>query len=108
MVTEKIYKSVKKTGKLLILDNSSHKICSIGSEIISELISREKKIFRKEPVYLALPDIPSPTSFYITKNYYNNSEKILKSIGNMLNIKIKYEKELGLHDIPDPDFKGPF
>ena len=108
LVTEKIYKSVKKTGKLLILDNSSHKICSIGSEIISELISREKKIFRKEPVYLALPDIPSPTSFYITKNYYNNSEKILKSIGNMLNIKIKYEKELGLHDIPDPDFKGPF
>lgn len=108
LITNKIYKSVKKTGKLLILDNTSHKICSIGSEIISELISKEKKIFRKEPVYLALPDIPSPTSFYLTKNYYNTSEKIIKTIGNILNKKIKFKKEFILHDIPDPDFKGPF
>ena len=44
LMIDKIYKSVKKTGKLLILDNSSHKVCSIGSEIISELVSKEKNI----------------------------------------------------------------
>ena len=108
LMIDKIYKSVKKTGKLLILDNSSHKVCSIGSEIISELVSKEKKIFREEPEYLALPDIPSPTSFYLTKNYYNTSEKILKTIGKILKRKIKFNKNNNLHDIPDPDFKGPF
>ena len=38
-----IYKSVKKTGKLIILDNQSH-ICSIGKDIISHLIERSKDI----------------------------------------------------------------
>ena len=108
LIINKIFKSVKKTGKLLILDNSSHKICSIGSEIISELVLLKKNIFKKEPVYLGLPDIPSPTSFYLTKDYYNTSEKILKSIGMILNKKMKFKKEKAPHDIPDPAFKGPF
>tara|TARA_B100000780_G_scaffold278737_1_gene253427 strand:- start:4348 stop:5397 length:1050 start_codon:yes stop_codon:yes gene_type:complete len=108
LMIDKIYKSVRKTGKLLILDNSSHKVCSIGSEIISELISLKKDIFKKEPIYLALPDIPSPTSFYLTKNYYNTSKKILKSVGLLLNKNIKFKNDQILHDIPDPTFKGPF
>jgi pyruvate/2-oxoglutarate/acetoin dehydrogenase E1 component len=105
---EKIYRSVKKTGKLIILDNSSHKICSMGSEIISELISLKKDLFKKEPIYLALPDIPSPASFYLTKKYYNTSQKILKSIGRLVNKKIDFKNNEVFHDIPDPAFKGPF
>ncbi|MDA9726427.1 hypothetical protein N9U40_00975, partial [Candidatus Pelagibacter sp.] len=61
--------SVKKTGKLLILDNSVHKYCSFGSYLISELISNNKNIFKKEPLNLNLPDIPSPTSFHLTKSF---------------------------------------
>ena len=47
-----IIKSVKKTGKLIILDNSSHEICSIGSEILSKIIQKNKSIFKSEPKLL--------------------------------------------------------
>ena len=64
-----IIKSVKKTGKLIILDNSSHEICSIGSEILSKIIQKNKSIFKSEPKLLFLPDVHQPTSFYLTKNF---------------------------------------
>ena len=103
-----VYNSVKKTGKLLILDNSVHEYCSFGGHIIAELVSREKNIFRKEPVNLNLPDIPSPTSYDLSKEFYNSSKDISREIGNLINKKIKLTKKLGKHDIPDPEFRGPF
>ena len=106
--TDLIYNSVNKTGKLLILDNSVHKYCSFGGHLISELVSRKKNIFKKEPINLNLPDIPSPTSYYLSKYFYNNLEDICKKIGNLLNKKIKLPPNTNKHDIPDPDFRGPF
>lgn len=103
-----VYNSVKKTGKLLILDNSVHKYCSFGGHLISELVSRKKNIFKKEPINLNLPDIPSPTSHHLSKYFYNNLEDICKKIGNLFNKKIKLPKNTHKHDIPDPDFRGPF
>ena len=106
-----IKKSVNKTGKLLILDNSSTSFCSIGSEIISQLSQLNKNIFKKEPLLLTLPDLPSPTSHYLTRNYYISSEKILSSISDLISKKIKYDKSIlnkEAHDIPNKEFKGPF
>ena len=103
-----VYNSVKKTGRLLILDNSVHEYCSFGGHIIAELVSREKNIFRKEPVNLNLPDIPSPTSHDLSKEFYNSSKDIIREIGKLINKKIKLTKKLGKHDIPDPEFRGPF
>ena len=106
--TDLIYNSVNKTGKLLILDNSVHKYCSFWGHLISELVSRKKNIFKKEPINLNLPDIPSPTSYYLSRYFYNNLEDICKKIGNLLNKKIKLPPNTNKHDIPDPDFRGPF
>lgn len=103
-----LYNSVKKTGKLLILDNSVHKYCSFGGHLISELVSRKKNIFKKEPINLNLPDIPSPTSYYLSKYFYLNSKDIFKEIGKLLNKTIKLPKNTKKHDIPDPEFRGPF
>ena len=100
--------SVKKTGKLLILDNSVHKYCSFGSYLISELISNNKNIFKKEPLNLNLPDIPSPTSFHLTKSFYHSSDNILKHIGKLTNTKFERKSLNFFHDLPDPDFRGPF
>ena len=41
-----IFRSVKKTGKLLILDNSSHSFCSVSSEIVSQLTAINPKVFK--------------------------------------------------------------
>jgi pyruvate dehydrogenase E1 component beta subunit len=103
-----IFNSLKKTGKLLILDNSSHKFCSIGSEIISQLIQIEKNIFKKEPILLTIPEIPSPSSFYLTKDYYYNEKSIVCAFEKLLGKRINCYFPTKLHDIPDPAFKGPF
>ena len=47
-----VYKSVKKTGKLLILDNSVHKYCSLES--FNFRVGFEKKHIQKEPINLNL------------------------------------------------------
>ena len=103
-----IQKSLKKTGKLLILDNSVHGYCSFGSQIISELVAKDKNIFKKEPINLTLPDIPSPSSFYLTKNFYNSFEDIIEKISNLVGKKIIHNIIPIKHDIPDPKFRGPF
>lgn len=105
---ELFYNSVKKTGKLLILDNSVHNYCSFGGHLISELVSKEKNIFKKEPINLNLPDIPVPSSHFLTQNYYHSSKKILQEIGRLTNKKISYKDNQNIHDIPDPNFRGPF
>ena len=95
-----IFKSVKKTGKILILDNSSHKICSVAS-IISSLIHLNHKILKKKPEILTLPDIHQPTSHYLTKEYFISKDRLLSSISKLLNksINIKNARETKKHDI---------
>ena len=103
-----LFNSVKKTGRLLILDNSVHKYCSFGSHLISELVSKKKNIFKREPINLNLPDIPSPTSYHLSKDFYYNSKDICEKISKLLNKKIISPKNTHNHDIPDPEFRGPF
>ena len=104
-----IRNSLKKTKKLLILDSISHPICSVGSEILSQLY-REKNIkLTKPPLLLTLPDIPSPTSTFYTKDFYIKKSDIVNSITKLTGKKIKYNSiDNYLHDVPDSKFKGPF
>ena len=105
-----IFRSVKKTGKLLILDNSSHSFCSVSSEIGSQLTAINPKVFKKKPLILNLPEIASPSSFYLTKEFYQSEDNLLKSIEKILNKKLKryLKKNLIPHDVPDQNFTGPF
>ena len=105
-----IFKSVKKTGKLLILDNSSHSFCSVSSEIVSQLTVINPKVFKKKPLILNLPEIASPSSYYLTKEFYQSEDNLLKSIEKILNKKLKryLKKNFIPHDVPDQNFTGPF
>ena len=105
-----ILNSVKKTGRLLILDNMSFPNCSIGKDIISTLVEKNITIFKCAPKLLTLPDIHTPTSYFLTKNYYNDTNKIIQNIEKILNkkIKIKFSKKKFPHDVPDNKFNGPF
>ena len=76
--------------------------------MISRLVSEDNNIFIKKPINLSLPDIPSPTSFHLTKHYYHSSRGILKNIGSLLGKKLSFPKIIEKHDVPDPDFRGPF
>tara|TARA_Y100000590_G_scaffold469409_1_gene656838 strand:+ start:10329 stop:11375 length:1047 start_codon:yes stop_codon:yes gene_type:complete len=104
-----VEKSLKKTKKLLILDSISHPICSVGSEILSQIYRNKKIKLSKPPILLTLPDIASPTSTFYTKDFYVTKldiiNKISLLIGKSINISFK---EKNLHDVPDSKFKGPF
>ena len=107
--TKNIIKSIKKTKRVLVLD-SGFPFASIASEITS-LISR--KMFgnlKIAPEVMTMPDIPEPTSYYLTKNLYINHFKIIKKISKIFKKKIKFKKNIPIHnhDVPGEWFKGPF
>lgn len=81
-----IFSSVKKTGRLLIVDGGW---TSFGvSAEISALISEEAFYFLKSPIMrVALPDTPAPSSLALEKEYYPNSVDIIKAAKRVVNIK---------------------
>ena len=101
--------SLKKTKKLLIVDTISHPICSIGSEILSQIFLDNEIKLKKNPILISLPDIPTPTSFFYTKDFYVSKKKIFNSIEKILGRKLRYNLDLNeIHDVPNKNFKGPF
>ncbi len=106
-----IINSVKKTGRLIVLD-SGFKTNSISAEIITLVNEKCFKYLKTKPVRITVPDISEPASYGLTKYYYENKKSILKKIENMLKIKIKIKKDdvkvKQHHDVPGNWFKGPF
>ena len=106
----KIFNSVKKTKHLLLLDTSTS-ICSLSSEILSQVFRNCFHLLKSKPQILSLPHVPQPSSYGLTKNFYNDYIDIIKSVKKILGIKknIKFEKnKKTFHDIPDSGFTGPF
>ena len=105
-----IIKSVKKTKNLLVLD-SGYKTCSFATEIISTITQECFNIFSNAPSSLTMPDCPEPTSYFLTKDFYIDSVKVIKHVQQMLGIKknkIKTDKIKKHHDVPGDFFNGPF
>jgi len=106
----KVFNSVKKTRNLLVLDTSTP-ICSLSSEILSQVFRKNFNNLQSKPEILSLPHVPQPTSFGLTKNFYNDYINIISSVIKILKIKkkIKIKRNTKLfHDVPDSNFKGPF
>ena len=59
---------------------------------------------------LGLPDIPEPTSFGLTKNYYNDANSIVGKVCQILSLDkpLNVFEPPELHDVPGEWFKGPF
>lgn len=110
-----IRKSIKKTKKLIVIDNG-HKEFGFGSEIISQIIEKNPNIFKTAPVRLGLPFYPTPMSKNYINEYYVSKFKILKSILSVLKLKLskkeykEFEKFYNTDyiDVPDKNFQGPF
>ena len=106
-----IFASVKKTGKLLVLDTASE-TCSVGSEIVSRVARDCFDALKAAPSLIGLPDYPSPTSPALAKGYYRGAEEIIVRIGKILNQPldpaILLQARTTPHDVPGSWFKGPF
>ena len=94
-----ITKSVKKTGKLIVID-TCHKSFSTGKEIISNISEENLNYFKVKPILLGTPNTPTPTGFSLTKNYYPSKKIIAQNICKILNKKINLDK---IHNVKEHD-----
>lgn len=104
-----VEQSVKKTGKLLVLDNG-HETCSIASEVVSRVVKSSFSDLTQAPATMTKPDYAEPTSYGLTKEYYIDAEAISLKIAQILDVEIdnKSLKKSGHHDVPGDWFTGPF
>ena len=105
-----IYASIKKTKHLIVLD-LSHESFSVASEVVSKVSQNCFSYLKVAPMIVGLEDIPSPTSYGLSKTYYKNANDIISASFKILNKEIdssSFIETKGHHDIPGDWFKGPF
>jgi acetoin:2,6-dichlorophenolindophenol oxidoreductase subunit beta len=103
-----LIKSVKKTKKALIIDTSNAS-CGIAPTVKSYLdtyfFNKGKYEFRM----MTMPFAPEPTSYGLTKSYYNDYKSVITEVLSFYNKKKKLKLiEEKHHDVPGEWFKGPF
>lgn len=108
--------SVKKTGRLLVVD-SGWTNGGIAGEVIARIASSHFHTLRVPPTRLALPDMPAPSAPALTKAYYPTYRTIVEHVLGTLDhtvadIRKRWQAEDLAHpvphDVPDPLFTGPF
>ena len=103
--------SVKKTGRLVVLD-TGFEFCGLSSEIISMVCTERSIDLKAKPVKYGMQDIPEPTSQELTKSLYINAKDIVSILLTMFEINTDEQDlkrlEPPQHDIPGDWFKGPF
>ncbi len=74
-----ILKSVAKTGKLLVAD-LSWKTASISSEIVAMVSEKGFHSLKAAPIRVALPDIPTPSSYVLENAFYPGVDDLVTAI----------------------------
>lgn len=100
-----IFKSVKKTGRLVIAD-LDWPICSLGAEISARVTENIFQYLKAPVARVNLPDLPTPTSWRLEEFYYPDYKDIILAVKKiitgkkvLLNHKTKSAKD---------QFVGPF
>lgn len=108
---ESIVESVKKTGRLLVVD-FANATCGISSEIIAVVSENIDHLLASRPVRMTFPDHPCPTSHGLAGDYYVNAEDIVKQALSMFNRSNEFRPfcttTSAHHDQPNPNYVGPF
>ena len=107
-----IMKSVKKTKKVLVVDNGIINF-GISAEIIAKIYENLKTDEKKKIILkrIGMLDAPIPSSRELAKYNYPNYLTICKTVGKLLNKKLnnlnKYNTKTS-SDQPNNKFMGPF
>ena len=103
-----ILSSVRKTGRVLALDTGVA-TGSIAGEIVARVGMECFDALKCAPARIALPDIPTPTSFGLTKSFYPRADDIVARVAELMGLHIEHQFERKHpHDVPGDWFKGPF
>ena len=106
-----VHSSVKKTRRLIVLDSGAQ-TGSVAGEIIARVAIKQHHVLEAAPIRLAMPDVPEPTSFGLTKGFFVRGINIYQSamamFGKLETVKADVLDEPSPHDVPGEWFKGPF
>lgn len=107
-----IYTSIRKTGKLLVLD-TGFEFCSVASEVIAQVTMDCFSELTMAPCRLAMPDYSVLTSPALANPMYVYSYDIAEKISEMLSLSInvqpmKDNRNKYPRDVPGEWFAGPF
>lgn len=114
---ETVVHSVRKTGRLLAAD-TGYLTYGVTAEILAFVTERAFGDLKSAPKRIACPDVPTPTSPALAKDYYPRSHQIAEAVVEMLGRKkqdylktieglIEVENSRPV-DVPDLNFSGPF
>jgi len=78
-----INQSVRKTGKLLVVD-TGWKSCSISSEIVALVAEKAYEYLKCPPRRITLPDVPCPASQYLEPLYHPTTDAIVRAVEQMM------------------------
>jgi acetoin:2,6-dichlorophenolindophenol oxidoreductase subunit beta len=108
---ETIFRSVKKTGRLLVLDTGAL-TGSVAGEIVARAATDCWTDLRAAPMRIAMPDVPEPASFELTRGFHPRAEQVVEAVNTLLGTEIEVEALLTArshpHDVPGDWFRGPF
>jgi pyruvate/2-oxoglutarate/acetoin dehydrogenase E1 component len=103
--------SVKRTGKLLVLD-TGHLTGSVSGEIVARVVRDCWGSLTSAPRRLAMPDWPEATSHALTALYHVRAETIAKEICSLVErdgeVLTLARQRAHPHDVPGDWFTGPF
>ena len=87
MNLQPVFESVKKTGRLLVVDGGWSS-CGVASEVIAWVVEhlRDVTVLKCAPQRITLKNAPAPTSGYLEQIYYPNVEDVCKTILDMVKI----------------------
>ena len=106
---ETVFRSVRKTGRLIALD-TSWEACSIAGEIVARTSMDLFHELKSAPRRIGLPFYPVPAGYSLTRDFYPGAKEIASTVGELMgeNVDLKPFEIEGHHDVPGAWFKGPF
>ena len=108
--TAAIFSSVKKTGRILVVDSGAE-IASFASEVISQVSRNCFDALKSAPQMICAPDVPEPTSHGVTAEFKFGAADIAKKIIEMMESNFKADWTIlnnMPHDAPNSTYMGPF
>jgi len=105
-----IITSVKKTKRLLVVDNGWTKF-GVSAEIISSITEKIFSDLKSAPKRIGIEDVPIPSTRALAVHSYPTPSKIINAVSDLIGVEINLteeEKKQDPLDIPDQNFTGPF
>ena len=105
-----IITSVKKTKRLLVVDNGWTKF-GVSAEIISSITEKIFSDLKSAPKRIGIEDVPIPSTRALAIHSYPTPSKIINAVSDITGVEINLteeEKKQDPLDTPDQNFTGPF